>query len=245
MSRVTVLNVYVDNLRKEEALKTICDMVKKKEPAYVVTPNLDHLVLVEKDEEFAKVYQNADLILTDGKPLMWIAKWKGTPIQEKISGSDLFPLLAEQAAEKGYSMFLLGAAEGVAQKAADRLVERCPDLNIAGVYSPMIGFEQRKEEIEHIVQKVRNAHPDILVVALGSPKQEKFIYHYYKQLGVPVSLGLGASVDFVAGTVKRAPRWMSEHGLEWLYRTVQEPGRLAKRYLKDAICMIPLLWKYR
>lgn len=245
MGRIQLLNTEIDNISMEEALDRIDAMVQGRKPAYVVTPNLDHIVTIERDAYFREAYAHADLILADGKPLLWIAKARKTPIREKISGSDLFPRLAELAANNGYTMFFLGAGEGIAAQAAEKLKKQYPGLRIAGCYAPPIGFEQDRSAVHEIIQRVQTATPDILVVGLGTPKQEKFLYRYYKQMGVPVSLGLGASFDFVAGNRKRAPRWMSEHGLEWLYRTLQEPKRLAVRYIKDAVCILPILIKYR
>lgn len=245
MGRIQLLNTEIDNISMEEALDRIDAMVQDRKPAYVVTPNLDHIVTIERDAYFREVYAHADLILADGKPLLWIAKARKTPIREKISGSDLFPRLAELAANNGYTMFFLGAGEGIAAQAAEKLKKQCPGLRIAGCYAPPIGFEQDRSAVHEVIQRVQTVNPDILVVGLGTPKQEKFLYRYYKQMGVPVSLGLGASFDFIAGNRKRAPRWMSEHGLEWLYRTLQEPKRLAGRYIKDAVCILPILIKYR
>jgi N-acetylglucosaminyldiphosphoundecaprenol N-acetyl-beta-D-mannosaminyltransferase len=245
MSRIKFLNTYIDNVTMEEALEKISNMVESKQGGYVVTPNVDHLVTLEKDALFRRIYDEADLILADGKPLIWISKLLKTPIKEKISGSDLFPLLAEMAAEKGYTMFFLGAAEGVAAKAAENLKIKYPGLQVVDTYSPPYGFEDDEVELAYILDRVQEASPDILIVGLGAPKQEKFIYRYRERLKVPVALGLGASLDFEAGTVKRAPRWMSEHGLEWLYRMCKEPGRLVKRYVVDAVELLPLILRYR
>ena len=183
--------------------------------------------------------------MTDGKPLLWIAKWYGTPIKEKISGSDLFPLLCRMAAEKGYKMFFLGAAEGVAEKAAKNLSKRFIGLNVAGTYSPPFGFEKDVYEMNKIKEMIIKANPQILIVGLGCPKQEKFMYHHCAELGVPISLGLGASFDFEAGNIKRAPRWMTNHGLEWLFRITQDPKRMIKRYLVNDRAIFKLVVKYR
>lgn len=142
-------------------------------------------------------------------------------------------------------MFFLGAAEGVAAKAAVNLKKKYPKLQVVGTYSPEYGFEKDNEKVQKVVSIVKQAKPDILIVALGAPKQEKFIYHNRKELNVPLSLGLGASLDFEAGNVKRAPRWMSNCGLEWLYRIIQEPKRMFKRYFVDAVKIVPMIWKYR
>ena len=245
MARIKFMNTEIDNLTMQEALEAIDKLIQENKSAYVVTPNVDHIVQLETNKELQDVYANASLILTDGKPLLWIAKWYGTPIKEKISGSDLFPLLCKMAAEKGYKMFFLGAAEGVAAKAAENLSNRYKGLQVVGTYSPPYGFEKDQEEMAKIKKKIKEANPDILIVGLGCPKQEKFIYYNREELGVPISLGLGASFDFEAGNIKRAPKWMADHGLEWLFRITQDPKRMAKRYLVDDRKILGLAIKYR
>lgn len=244
MSRMKFMNTEIDNLTMKEALCKIDCLIRQNKNAYVVTPNVDHIVQLEEGGELCEVYEHADLILTDGKPLMWIAKWYKTPIKEKISGSDLFPLLCGLAARRGYKMFFLGAAEGVAAKAAENLKKRYPGLNVVGTYSPPFGFEKDENEMTKIEDMIHQAAPHILIVGLGCPKQEKFIYHNREKLGVPISLGLGASLDFEAGNVKRAPKWMSNCGLEWVYRITQDPKRMAKRYYND-FKIVKIAAKYR
>ena len=168
------MNTEIDNLTMNEALLAIENLIQNNQGAYVVTPNVDHIVQLEKDKELQDVYANASLILTDGKPLLWIAKWYKTPIREKISGSDLFPLLCDMAAKKGYRIFFLGAAEGVAQKAADNLSKKYSGLQVVGTYSPPFGFEKDQAEMDKIKSMIKDVHPDILIVGLGCPKQEKF-----------------------------------------------------------------------
>lgn len=244
-NRMKFLNTEIDNLTMQESLEIIDELINRKNPSYVVTPNVDHIVKLEEDTEFQEVYENADLILTDGMPLIWISKIKKTPIKEKVSGSDLFPKVCELAAKKGYRLFLLGAAEGVADTAARNLKEKYNGLNIVGTYSPSYGFEKNEDEINNIINIVREAKPDILAVGLGAPKQEKFMYKYKSKLEVPVSLGIGASIDFEAGNIKRAPLWMQNSGLEWLYRLCKEPKRLFKRYLIDDIKIVKIALRYR
>lgn len=245
MARMKFMNTEIDNLTMDETLQAIDNLIKENKSAYVVTPNVDHIVQLETNKELQDIYNNASLILTDGKPLLWIAKWYGTPIKEKISGSDLFPLLCRMAAEKGYKMFFLGAAEGVAEKAAKNLSKRFIGLNVAGTYSPPFGFEKDVYEMNKIKEMIIKANPQILIVGLGCPKQEKFMYHHCAELGVPISLGLGASFDFEAGNIKRAPRWMTNHGLEWLFRITQDPKRMIKRYLVNDRAIFKLVVKYR
>lgn len=245
MARIKFMNTNIDNLTMAETLNEIDKLIQKKICSYVVTPNVDHIVRLEKDKELQKVYKNASLILTDGKPLIWISKWYKTPIKEKISGSDLFPRVCQLAANKNYTMYLLGAAEGVADTAAKNLMKKYPGLNVVGTYSPPFGFEKNEQEMNKIKTQIQEVHPDILIVGLGCPKQEKFMYYHCKELGVPISFGLGASIDFEAGNIKRAPKWMSNHGLEWLYRFSKEPKRLFKRYFVDDLKIIQVARKYR
>lgn len=243
--RMRFMNTFIDNLTMEEALTEIEKLIKKDACSFVVTPNVDHIVQIEKGGVLADAYESADLILCDGKPLIWISRYYGNPIKEKISGSDLFPEICRMAAEKGYTMYFLGAAEGIAAKAAEVLKQKYVGLKVVGTYSPPYGFENNQEEIDRIINQIHEAKPDILIFGLGTPKQEKFILNYRTRLNVPVSLGLGASFDFVAGNVKRAPKWMSDHGLEWLFRITQDPKRMAKRYLVDDVKILSLVRKYK
>lgn len=245
MSRMKFMNTEIDNLTMDETLQAIDQLIQEDKNAYVVTPNVDHIVQLETSKELQDVYNNASLILTDGKPLLWIAKWYGTPIKEKLSGSDLFPLLCDMSAKKGYRMFFLGAAEGVAAKAAKNLEKRYKGLQVVGTYSPPFGFENNVDEMNKIKEMIREAKPHILIVGLGCPKQEKFMYHHCRDLGVPISFGLGASLDFEAGNIKRAPKWMANHGLEWLFRITQDPKRMIKRYLVDDRKILDIAIKYR
>lgn len=148
MTRMRLMNTEIDNLTMDETLDAIDSLIKEDNCSYVVTPNVDHIVQLEKDEELKRVYENASLILTDGKPLIWISNWYKTPIKEKISGSDLFPRVCDLAAKKGYTMYFLGAAEGVADKAAKNLMDKYKGLNIVGTYSPPFGFEKDKVELK-------------------------------------------------------------------------------------------------
>ena len=243
--RQTFLNTHIDNLTMDEAVHRIDKLIRINNHSYVVTPNMDHIVLLEKDRLFKKVYQNASLVLTDGKPLIWISRLNGNPIKEKVSGSDLFPKLCNLAAKKKYGVFILGAAEGVADKAAKKLERKHHGLIVSGTYSPPLGFEKDECEIQKIVDMINNSGASILAVALGSPKGEKFIYAIRNRINVALSISIGATIDFEAGNVKRAPKWMSNAGLEWLYRISQDPKRLAKRYLNDATSIVPIMFKYR
>lgn len=239
------LNTEIDNLTFDEALEHIKFLVEQGEGGYVVTPNVDHIIQLERNDRLRSAYGGAALVLTDGQPLIWISKLLKTPIREKISGSDLFPELCALAARQQYRMFFLGAAEGVAEQAALRLTQKNEGLCVAGTYSPPFGFEKDEQQVKKIWAMIHEAKPDILIVGLGTPKQELFLFDNKEQLDGILAFGLGASLDFEAGVSRRAPRWMQKCGLEWFYRLCREPRRLFKRYLIDDIKIIFLVWKYR
>lgn len=245
MSRIKFMNIEIDNLTMTETLSAVEDLIRQKTNAYVVTPNVDHIVKIESNEMLRAAYSEASLILTDGKPLMWASKIYHTPIKEKISGSDLFPELCKLAASRRYTMFFLGAKEGVAAKAAENLRKQYPGLDVVGCYSPPVGFEKNPEEIDKIEDMLKVAKPDILIIALGCPKQELFIHRFRDSLKVPISFCLGATLDFAAGNVKRAPQWMANAGLEWVYRIYQEPRRMFRRYVLEDWKFVKLFFKYR
>ena len=249
MSRIRVLNTEVDNLTMAEAVATVRTITLKNRhgggSSYVVTPNLDHLVNLDEDAALRAAYEDAELILPDGASILWLARLQGTPLKEKVSGSDLFPHVCNMAEKEGLSLFLLGAAPGVADMAAENILERNPMLTISGTYSPPYGFEADEEEIRKTIDAVTSAAPDILAIALGDKKGEIFIHQYRTQLCVPISLSIGATLDFESKTKRRAPAWMSKAGLEWLYRTFQEPRRIGSRVLKDIRRLPGLVVKYR
>ena len=243
--RMRFLNTHVDNLTMAEAVEEAKRLIRERNNSYLVTPNVDHIVKIEHDQLFREIYEGADLVLTDGKPLVWMSRLMGTPIKEKISGSDYFPEVCKMAAKEGFSIFLLGAAEGVAKKAAINLMKKYKNLKIAGVYSPSYTFENDVEEISGIIRKINQTKPDILCIGLVTPKQEKFYYQYKDLLNVPLTLHIGATIDFEAGVVKRAPKWVSYAGFEWFYRLLREPRRLYRRYLLDDVEILPIFFKYR
>lgn len=245
MKKQPLLNTYVNNISIREAVDEIEKLILGHKRSYVVPVNVDVIVKIENDSRLKKIVDNADLVLADGKPLIWISRSFKTPIKEKVSGSDLVPLLCEMSAKKKYSIFLIGGKDGVAEAAKNNLERAYAGIRIVGVYSPPIGFEKDAEECKRINDMISSAHPDILIVCLGCPKQEKWVYDNYKKYDAVVSICAGASVDFLAGSVRRAPKWMSDHGLEWFYRFMQEPKRLYKRYFVEDMKIIRLVKKYR
>lgn len=198
---------------------------------WIVTANVDHLQRYTSDREIVDLYRNADIIVADGAPLIWASRLRGTPLPERIAGSDLVWSIAERAAVTGHSICLLGGAPGAAEGAAQRFFERLPDLIIASTISPNVSNHPTAEEVEAIRHALTTARPDIVYVALGSPKQERLIAALREAFPSTWWVGVGVSLSFVAGHVSRAPAWMQRIGLEWLHRMSQEPGRLIRRYL--------------
>jgi N-acetylglucosaminyldiphosphoundecaprenol N-acetyl-beta-D-mannosaminyltransferase len=241
--RIQLLGVGIDNVTMPEAVLKVESAIKNNRGAYAVTPNVDHLIKLQKDAEFKKIYDQADCVFADGMPLLWAGKFLGTPFKEKISGSDLFPELCKLSAEKGYRVFFMGGRDGAAEKAAETLKKRFPGLQVVGIYSPPMGFEKNKAENNKIIQMIRQAKADILFVGLGAPKQEKWVYSYRALYDAGISIGIGVTFEFVAGMVTRAPKWMQKAGLEWFWRLMMEPKRLWKRYLVDDSQFFGLLIK--
>ncbi len=230
-----ILGVPIDDLTLPAALDQIDEFVEIGRATgtshQIATINADFVTKALDDPELRLILQEADMATADGMPLVWGARLLGVPLEGRVTGADLVPALAERAAQKGYSMYMLGAAPGIAQRAADILCERYPGLKIAGVYSPPPSSVLEMDA--SVAQRVQDAKPDILLVAFGNPKQEKWINMYAHQIRVPVMIGVGGTLDFIAGVTKRAPEWMQRTGLEWSYRLMQEPRRLWKRYVVD------------
>lgn len=244
MEKQALLNTYINNVTMPETIAAIEQMIEADKKSYVVAINVDVVMKIEEDSYLKKVVDNADMVLVDGKPLVWISKLHGKPLKAKISGSDLVPLLCEVVAEKGYKIFIIGGKDGIAEQAKEKLENRLPKIKIVGTYAPPFGFEKNESELDKINQMISEAHPDLLIACFGCPKQEKWIYENIEKYNAKVSVCAGATVDFLAGNVKRAPRWMSDHGLEWFYRFTQEPKRMFKRYFVDDTKIVKLIFKY-
>jgi exopolysaccharide biosynthesis WecB/TagA/CpsF family protein len=235
MRQVNLLNVTINNIKMVELLENL------RFGGVVFTPNVDHVMKLQKNQEFYTVYQEADYRVCDSKILMYIASFLKTPIQEKISGSDLFPAFYNyyQHDEK-IKIFLLGAEANVVKIAQKKINSKVGRDIIVAAHSPSFGFEKNEYECQEIVNLINSSEATVLAIGVGAPKQEMWIAKYKKQLkNVKIYLAIGATISFEAGNIKRSPKWMSEVGLEWLYRLLTEPKRLWKRYLLDAI---PFMW---
>lgn len=241
---VTILGVAFDPLTLAGAVDRIGHMIGERQPRYIVTPNVDFLVQAQHDAELHQILTQADLVLCDGKPLVWASQWLGNMLPGRVAGSDLVPVLLHRAAECGWRIFLLGGGPGVAAEAARRMAVAHPSLPPVEYYSPP---HRPLAEMNHteIIGRVRAAKPDIVLVCFGCPKQEKWIFRHYRALGVPVTIGAGGTVDFLAGRLKRAPQWMRRTGTEWLFRLMQEPRRLARRYAGNLLHFFPALLAQR
>jgi N-acetylglucosaminyldiphosphoundecaprenol N-acetyl-beta-D-mannosaminyltransferase len=233
LRKSVVLGLRVDDVTYDEALSLIEGFILDGTPHQLVTINPEFVVAAQSDEEFRSILNSADLALPDGVGLLLASRFLGHPLRERVTGVDTVERVAELASRKGYRLFLLGAEEGVAEKAALRLRERYPGLEIVGTYS---GSPSPEEE-EEIVRMVKAAEPDVLFVAYGAPAQDKWIHRNLKRLGVPVCMGVGGAFDFIAGVTKRAPRWVQRLGLEWLHRLIHEPWRWRRQ-----LALLKFLW---
>jgi N-acetylglucosaminyldiphosphoundecaprenol N-acetyl-beta-D-mannosaminyltransferase len=238
--RVAILGVAVDNMTMEEVLDAVEADIAQGGFHQIATANVDFLMKSIHDEELYETLAGCDLVLADGAPLVWASRLLGSELKERVAGADLVPQLARLSAERGYRLFLLGAEEESSAGAAKWMEENFPDVCIAGRYSPK---HQPLEEMDHedILSRIEAAQPDILLVAFGNPKQEKWLAMHRHRLEVPVCVGVGGSFDFLSGRISRAPLWMQRSGMEWLYRMIQEPSRLAKRYACNAACLLRYL----
>jgi N-acetylglucosaminyldiphosphoundecaprenol N-acetyl-beta-D-mannosaminyltransferase len=214
-----VIGIRFDALEMDEAADVIEQYIKKRKPKLVVTLNAEMIVMAKGDQRFKSILMKADLLIPDSIGIVWAGK-----LRARVPGVDMVEELAKRAAAKRYSIYMVGSKEGVAQKAANELIRRYPGLEVIGARSGYFSKEQEKKMIDEI----RSIKPDILLVGLGMGKQEKWIVEHLQELNVPVSLGVGGSFDVIAGETKRAPMWIRNAGLEWLYRFIQQPTRVKR-----------------
>ncbi|HEY8417424.1 MAG TPA: WecB/TagA/CpsF family glycosyltransferase [Limnochordales bacterium] len=224
LGRVTILGTGVDPVTKAEALDRAEALIRRGEPAQVVTINPELVMHAQRDPAVAAALARAALVVPDGIGIVWAARLLGRPVPERVPGIEFAEGLLHRAAVLGYRVFLLGAAPGVAEEAARRLAARCPGLMVAGTHHGYF----RPEDEAAVVEAIRRAQPHILLVALGAPRQELWIARHLEACRVPLAVGVGGSLDVFAGRVRRAPVWMQQVGLEWLYRLVRQPARAGR-----------------
>jgi N-acetylglucosaminyldiphosphoundecaprenol N-acetyl-beta-D-mannosaminyltransferase len=221
---IPMLGVRVTRLTSAEALRRLETFIESGLPHLIVTADSSGVVIASEDEEFRRIVNGADMVTADSTGILWAARRQGTPLPERVSGVDLAEQLCALAARRGYRVFFYGAAPGVADAAAVNMQARYPGLTIAGTAHGFL----TPEEQSALVERVRAARADILLVALGIPRQEKWLATNLNRLGVPVTMGVGGTFDVFSGRVRRAPLWMQRHGLEWFYRLATNPKKLAK-----------------
>lgn len=233
MNRLQIGKIQIDIHNKKEAIQAIDTLIQSGIGGNVFTPNVDHVILAETNKEFAAAYGEVALSLADGMPIVWASKILNLPLMEKVSGSDMLVPLLRYAWEHDLSVFFLGSKLEVLHDAAVAIENKCPRIRIVGMMSPVVSDNPTSDEVEAIMVPIQELAPDLIIVALGAPKQEIFMDKARAYLPKTVMCGFGASLDFFSGRIKRAPKWMQASGLEWFYRLYKEPKRLWKRYLRD------------
>ncbi len=237
---VSILGVPFHNVSQQEALEWVEEAIASGDTHQVATANVDFLSHAKKDSHLTRILRECSLVLADGMPIVWASRLMGKPLKQRVTGVDLVPLLAQASAERGYSIYLLGADPGVMARAVAELRRQYPGINLVGCDSPKTATLEAMDH-ESILGRIEAAKPDILLVAFGNPKQERWLYMHRDRLRVPVSIGIGGTLDLLAGRLRRAPLWMQRSGLEWLYRASQEPLRLFPRYFRNAMTLLRYL----
>ncbi len=235
-ARIDILGIKIDDVTSEEALARIEQFVADGRPHLVTTVNPEFIVAAQTDTAFGRILNQADLNLADGQGLLWAARLLGVSLRERVTGVDTLVRLAELSARKGYAIYLLGAAEGVAEAAAQVLRSRFPRLRVAGTYAG----SPAPDKDEGIVERIRRADPQLLFVAYGAPRQEQWIVRNMPRLQVPVAMGVGGALDFISGRSSRAPAWVQRLGLEWLHRLAHEPWRWRRMTALPRFCWLLL-----
>lgn len=239
--RITIGPVPVDSVTLSGALDRIEHLVSARDGGFVVTPNVDHIVLAQRNPQLRQAYHRARLSLADGQPLLWISRLLGTPLPERVPGSDLIGPLMKRSAERGWNVFFVGARPEVSAEAARRLQKAYPGLRIVGrdtsFWSPDDPVPQGGSPV---ARAIRESGADIVIVALGCPKQEFWMMRHATEIGPAIAFGFGGSLDFAAGAVPRVPKWMARAGFEWAFRLAKEPRRLAYRYLVRDPQVLPI-----
>jgi N-acetylglucosaminyldiphosphoundecaprenol N-acetyl-beta-D-mannosaminyltransferase len=228
-TRSRIGEAWIDRLTFDEALDAVERLIEAGTGGYVVTPNIDHVVNLESNAAFRRAYRSASLVLVDGQPLVWASRLLGAPLPERIAGADLAPRLMTRAAQRHWGVYLLGGPPGVAEAAAAKL--RAGGVEIVGIDAPVLTGPPDHWDWRNPIEKIQRARPGLVLAAFGSPKQELWMHQARDEIRPAVALGVGAALDFLAGSVRRAPQWMSRAGMEWLFRLAQEPQRLWRRYL--------------
>jgi N-acetylglucosaminyldiphosphoundecaprenol N-acetyl-beta-D-mannosaminyltransferase len=238
--RITLMGCSIDNLSMEETLQTVEGFIATGKPHQHVVVNVDKLVKASRDAELRRIINDCALVNVDGMPVVWASRLLGKPLKERVAGVDLFEALMRRAGDKGWRVFLLGAKEEVVSQVAATYQRKYPKLVLAGYRN---GYWKGGAEEAQVVGQIRDARPDLLFVAISSPKKEQFLGRYQAEMKVPFAMGVGGTFDVAIGLVKRAPVWMQKSGLEWFYRFLQEPRRMFRRYFIEDMAFVWLFIK--
>ncbi|WP_291321893.1 WecB/TagA/CpsF family glycosyltransferase [Desulfonatronospira sp.] len=231
---LVIMGIPFHDMTFEETVSWALERIRSGRSGYIITANLDFVMQSRRDPELQRIMLEADLVVADGAPLVWISRMFGPKLRQRVTGSDLTPMLAGACRDENLSIFALGAARGVPQKAMDALKEKYPGLQVAGFYSPPKA-DILDMDHEDILRKIRDAGPDLLLVAFGAPKQEKWINMHFREWQVPLAIGIGGTLDFLAGTQRRAPLLVQKAGMEWFWRMLTDPRRLLGRYASNLV----------
>lgn len=226
----------------DQTVAAIGDLIRVGRPSHIIAANTHYVMLSDGDQDLRAINRDAVFIVADGMPLVWASRFGGSALPERVAGSDLLFHFSAEAAVKGYRLFLLGGAEGVADEAAQRLITLYPGLQVAGTACPPFR-EWTAEEEADLIARIRSVRPDFLVTALTMPRGDRWLAANLKALGVPVAFNGGAAADFAAGRIRRAPRWLQKSGFEWAFRLWLEPARLRSRYAQDARFIARMIMK--
>jgi N-acetylglucosaminyldiphosphoundecaprenol N-acetyl-beta-D-mannosaminyltransferase len=238
--RITLMGCSIDNLSMEETLQTIEGFIHTGKPHQHVVVNVDKLVKASRDPELRQIINDCALINVDGMPVVWASRLLGKPLKERVAGVDLFEALMRRAGDRGWRVFLLGAQEEVVSKVAATYQHKYPRLVLAGYRN---GYWKGELEEAQVVEQIRDARPDLLFVAISSPKKEQFLGRYQAEMKIPFAMGVGGTFDVAIGHVRRAPVWMQKSGLEWFFRFLQEPRRMFRRYFIEDMAFVRLFIK--
>lgn len=240
MEKVNIFGIGFDKVTIAQTISILDRSVCTAQRLFIQTVNVDHIALMRKDALFKKIVHSADIITCDGMPIIWASKLMGNPLPERVTGADLTTEICKYSSRKNFNIFILGAAPGVAKKAKQAAELQYPGVHIVGTYAPSAAELESSEKEKEICTMINHSSANILLMALGTPKQEKWYWRNRKRLHISAIIGVGAAIDFLAGTKKRAPGWMQDAGLEWLYRLMKEPIRLAHRYIVRDFKIFPL-----
>jgi N-acetylglucosaminyldiphosphoundecaprenol N-acetyl-beta-D-mannosaminyltransferase len=243
--KVNISEVGISNINLSETLSFFSDVIKNGDKIRVCVTPVNCVVWAQNNQELKTLYNSADLTLCDGVPLLWISKFLNDPIKGRVTGLDLLPAFAETCHKEGFTMFLLGAKEGVGEALKNKFERDYPGIKIVGVYSPPFAERFSDGENQKMIDLVNAVKPDILWVSLTAPKQDYWIYEHFDKLQTHIAIGVGGAFEVSAGLIKRSPKFMQKTGTEWLFRFLSEPKRMFRRYFIEAPQIFPLVFKQK